>query len=94
MIFAISILIGVSIGYIFREHKYYYLIPGLGKFEITKNFYEGADLSKTESYKNNVKEEITFDFGKALIFSFTSFGIMLLIFSFSKIKLFEKHRNK
>jgi hypothetical protein len=69
----ISIIIGISLGYINRTQKYYFLDPGGPKREISEETYLDSDFNPSSVIEKE------FNTRQAILFGTLSFGVCVII---------------
>jgi hypothetical protein len=87
--FGISILLGIAVGFLTSQEKYYYYSPGSQKHEITFDTYK-MYFDKTHNwqadYTKFTKKEDVYNNEKAILFGLATFGFLCIILNLRKDK--------
>jgi|GEM_PF-6205189 hypothetical protein len=71
----ISIIIAVASGYFFSQEKFFYLIPGKSKSEVTEKLYNEEKDFDSEY----LSKEVIFNTEKAFTIGLASLGVLLIL---------------
>lgn len=84
IILGVSILLGITAGYITSQEKYFFYHIEHSKNEITK---ETFDEFQSNDYKTYTKKEMEYNIKNALIFGLASFAVLCILLNIKKPRL-------